>query len=179
MERKKRGIVVLGHPRSGTTMLRRILNGHSNIACPGETHLMSACARFLHAELTADGVDMGVLSGLTFAGFQQEDVIARLRDLALGFYSEYAKNQSVERWAEKTAVDSFFIDEIDQVFNEDVLYLGIIRHGVDVALSCEDFTKATGVFLENFQPYIRRFNQPLEAYVQSWNDCEQKHACAG
>ncbi|MCA9663328.1 MAG: sulfotransferase, partial [Myxococcales bacterium] len=32
------GIIVLGAPRSGTTLLRRLLDAHPNIACPPETY---------------------------------------------------------------------------------------------------------------------------------------------
>ena len=40
------GIVVLGVPRSGTTLLRRLLQAHPHIACPPETNLLSAASRF-------------------------------------------------------------------------------------------------------------------------------------
>jgi protein-tyrosine sulfotransferase len=34
------GVVVLGFPRSGTTLLRRLLESHHDLCCPPETHLL-------------------------------------------------------------------------------------------------------------------------------------------
>src|SRR5262249_42673199 len=104
------GIIVMGAPRSGTTLLRRILDAHPDIACPGETNLLAACARFLHSETIAEGVDIGVLAGLEFAGFAEDAVLEALREFAFGFHREYAKRQGKPRWACKTAFDVFYWD---------------------------------------------------------------------
>ena len=40
-------VVLLGFPRSGTTLLSRLLDAHPEISCPPETHLLSAASRFL------------------------------------------------------------------------------------------------------------------------------------
>lgn len=168
------GIVVLGHPRSGTTLLRRLINAHSRIACPPETHLLSACARFLDAEQNAHGVDIGVLAGLSFAGIEDEIVLEKLRAFAFSFLSEYAGNQGKPRWAEKTAFDSFHIDNIERLCGDHVYYLGIVRHGLDVAISSKDFCDAAGMYPRVMQEYIRRYSQPIEAFAHSWLDVNQK-----
>ena len=164
------GIIVLGHPRSGTTLLRRLLDGHPRISCPGETHLLNACARFLHAEITADGLDMGVLSGLHFAGFEDTEVLARLREFALAFPREYARRQGKPRWAEKTAIDTFYIPRIEALCGDQVYFIGIIRHGLDVALSCRDLLDASGILLRELHRYVCRYPQLLEAFCHAWAD---------
>ncbi len=168
------GIIILGHPRSGTTLLRRLLDAHPNIACPGETHILSACARFLHAETAADGIDMGVLAGLEFAGFDEHEVLARLRELAFGFSRDYAKRQGKARWAEKTAVDAFHVDEIDRLCGDHAYFILIVRHGLDVAVSCKDMTDATGAYLEDLHRYVRQNTRPHEAFCRSWIDVTAK-----
>ena len=50
------GIIVLGAPRSGTTLTQRLLAAHPQIACPPETYLLRACSRFLHEEKTVPSV---------------------------------------------------------------------------------------------------------------------------
>ena len=167
---RPRGTLLVGHPRSGTTLLRRLLNAHSQIAAPPETHLFSACARFIEADLTADGVDMGVLAGLHFAGFDDTDVMRRLREFACGFLDEYAKRQGKQFWVEKTAFDIFYLREIEQLCRDQIFYLGIIRHPLDVAVSCKDFCDAAGVFPKPIHRYIRKYPQPIEAFVRSWAD---------
>ena len=55
------GIIILGCPRSGTTLLRRLFDAHPNIAAPGESYLLTAAARFLTGETMVDGMDDGLL----------------------------------------------------------------------------------------------------------------------
>ncbi len=168
--RDRRGVVVVGHPRSGTTLLRRLLNAHPAIASPPETHLLSACARFLAHDLTADGVDMGVLAGLHFAGFTDAEVLEKLRGFAFSFLQEFARREGKPRWAEKTAFDIFHLPTIETLCGDEVAYLGIIRHPLDVAVSCLDFCQATGVYPAPMHAYIQRYAQPVEAFVRSWLD---------
>ena len=94
------GIVILGSPRSGTTLLRRVLDAHPNIAAPGETYLLTACARFLAEDKVVDGMDIGVLNGLGFLGFEGADVVARLREFAFGFREDHAAREGKGRWCE-------------------------------------------------------------------------------
>ncbi|MBB5212112.1 sulfotransferase family protein [Microbulbifer hydrolyticus] len=166
----KKGVVILGHPRSGTTLLRRIFNAHPEFASPPETHLLGACARFIDADYTADGVDMGVLSGLNFAGFEDEEVLSRLKELAFGFLDTFAQNHGKRRWAEKTAFDIFCADAIERIFGDSVFYLGIIRHPLDVAVSSVEFCATAGVYPSSMHPYIKRHPRPVEAFAHSWAD---------
>ena len=124
-----RGIILLGMPRSGTTLLRRLLDGHPNIAAPGETFLLRATARFLETERIADGIDYGVLGGLGAAGYAEEEVLGRLRHLAFGFLDEIAAGEGKPRWAAKTAVDSFYLDRIDRIYGAHASFVCLVRHG--------------------------------------------------
>ncbi|WP_299084262.1 sulfotransferase [uncultured Paraglaciecola sp.] len=171
--KKDDGIVILGHPRSGTTLLRRLLNGHENLHCPGETHVLNACARFIQAEHTADGLDMGVLAGMSFVGMSDGQVLDKLRHFAFELLS-FSTQNTTKRWVEKTAADSFYIDEIDTLFGEHAKFIGIVRHGLDVAISCKEFSDASGMYINMFKSYIRQYEQPIEAMLHSWMDVTYK-----
>jgi hypothetical protein len=164
------GIVVLGAPRSGTTLLRRLLDAHPSIACPGETHLLRSCARFLERERGAEGLEIGVLSGLAFAGFPEDEVLARLRRFAFGFHEEHARRQGKTRWAEKSAFDAFHLEAIERLCGDEVTYVLLLRHGLDVVLSLRDFTEKTQGYLHELHDYVRRHPRPLVAFAHAWND---------
>jgi len=164
------GIIVMGAPRSGTTLVRRILDAHPDIACPGETNLFAACARFLHSETIAEGVDVGVLSGLEFAGFDEASVLRALRELAFGFHREYAKRQGKSRWASKTAFDAFYWDAIERLCGEHAYFVCVQRHGLDVACSLKELCDTNGVYLGELHDYIKRYPRPLEAFCHAWVD---------
>jgi protein-tyrosine sulfotransferase len=165
---KKDGIVILGAPRSGTTLLRRLLNAHPNIACPGETYLLSSCARFLRSDRLADGANMGVLSGLNFAGFERDLVLGELREFAFSFLRRYAEQQGKARWAEKTAIDVFYLEEIEALCGDQVQFVCLSRHGLDVAASCEELVATNGAIPLELHDYVRGNNKPLEAYCEAW-----------
>lgn len=162
------GIVILGAPRSGTTLLRRILDAHPNIAAPGETYLLTACARFLAEDKVVDGMDIGVLNGLGFLGFEGDDVVSRLRDFAFAFRAEHAAREGKGRWCEKTAVDAFHVDAIERLCGDHAHFVCVVRHGIDVALSMLDWTVKAQAFPPELHDYVRRTPRPVEAFALAW-----------
>ncbi|GIW39435.1 MAG: hypothetical protein KatS3mg076_0012 [Candidatus Binatia bacterium] len=164
------GILVLGPPRSGTTLLRRLLDAHPRIACPPETNVFAACGRFLRSEKTADGVGIGVLEGLEYAGFSREDVLSRLRELAFSFHREYASRQGKARWAAKTAFDAFYLPEIEALCGDRCAYVCLERHGLDVACSIQELCEKNGAYLRELHDYVVRYPAVLEAFAHAWAD---------
>ena len=166
----KPGIVVLGSPRSGTTLLRRLLDAHPNIACPPETYLLSAAARFLHEDRFASGLGIGVVDGLCFAGFDEAEVRAGLRALVFGFLDDYAARVEKPRWAEKTAFGAFHLGGIRRLLEGHVKFVCIHRHGLDVAASLADLVTKTGGYVDELHAYLIREPEPLAAFAQAWVD---------
>jgi len=170
------GIVVLGAPRSGTTLVRRLLNAHPDIVCPPETNLLSASSRFLHEEQSAEGLRIGVLSGLAFAGFPEDDVIDRLRQLVLGFYREIVKASGKRIWAEKTAFDIFHLDGVERLMGPSCRFLCVCRHGLDVACSMKELSDSMDRYLPELHYYVQRYSSPLEAMAHAWVDANARLA---
>lgn len=168
--RTKPGILILGAPRSGTTLLRRLINAHPAIACPGENYLFGAAARFLRRDPTLQGVSMDVVTGLAYAGFDEAEVLGRLRRLVFGFHEDYAKAQGKPRWATKSAADGFYLEDIERLCGDDVRYVCLVRHGLDVCVSVQDLTNENGAYLAELHDYVRRWPRPMEAFAHAWVD---------
>lgn len=162
------GIVVLGCPRSGTTLLRRLLDAHPAIAAPGETYLLTAAARFLEGETMVDGLEVGVVNGLGFLGFPPDEVIARLRDFAFAFRREHAAREGKRLWLEKTAVDAFHLDAITRLCGDHVHYLCVVRHGLDVVCSMQDWVAKSQAYPSELHRFIRETPRPFEAFSRAW-----------
>ena len=164
------GIVILGMPRSGTTLLRRLLDAHPAICCPPETNVLSAAARFLREEAFAGGVSMGVLSGLSFAGIDEQVVVARLRQLVFGLLQDICRQSRKKRWAEKTAFNIFHLDQIEQLCLGPCRFLCLVRHPLDVVCSLKELTDKMEMYVAELHRYIRQYPAPLEAFAHAWVD---------
>ena len=164
------GIVVLGTPRSGTTLLRRVLGAHPAIASMGESNLLGACARFLESEQIAEDVEIGVLAGLGQAGFARGEVLARLREFAFAFHRDHAARVGKPRWIEKTAFDAFHVEQIEELCGDHAYFLCVIRHGLDVACSLQELSEKNGGYLADLHDYVRQHPRPLEAFTHAWVD---------
>lgn len=160
--------MVLGCPRSGTTLLRRLLDAHPAIAAPGETYLLTAAARFLEGETMVDGLEVGVVNGLGFLGFPPDEVIGRLRDFVFSFRREHAAREGKRLWLEKTAVDAFHLDAITRLCGDRVHYLCVVRHGLDVVCSMQDWVAKSQAYPRELHRFIRQTPRPLEAFAEAW-----------
>jgi hypothetical protein len=136
--------VIVGVPRSGTTLLRIMLDAHSALAIPPETGFLP---RLVALDAVADGgrAACETIAGtetwpdfhLEAAAFERE--IERLApctpaDVARAFYRMYASRFGKSRWGDKTPTYGTEMDLIAGLLPE-AHFLHIIRDGRDVMLS--------------------------------------------
>ena len=117
-------IFVVGCQRSGTTMVRLILDSHSRISCGPETRFLEDMQRIV-------GSDWKRLSQY---GFTQEEWLRRIAAFFGGIQSDYAKGRGKERWADKSPRYAMNLDFILRLF-PDAQVVHVIRDGRDVAVS--------------------------------------------
>jgi protein-tyrosine sulfotransferase len=113
--------------RSGTTLLRLIVDSHSRVACPPESFFLLPLSHILE--------DAKALEGLKAMGFDEEHVVDRLREHASYFFEVYAGIHGKVRWADKTPSYVDCLDFIERLYGPDCRYVMIYRHGLDAACS--------------------------------------------
>ncbi|HET8600730.1 MAG TPA: sulfotransferase [Segeticoccus sp.] len=123
-EHMPRPIFVVGCQRSGTTMLRLMLDSHRNISCGPETRFLADLERVV-------GADWPRLSRY---GFSQEEWLVRIAQFFGGIQSDYARANGKTRWADKSPRYALSIDFLCRVF-PDAQFVHVIRDGRDVAVS--------------------------------------------
>jgi hypothetical protein len=122
-----RPILVIGSPRSGTTLLRMILDSHPRISCGEETH-------FLRELEPITGKHWRMLEPY---GFPKDYWLERIRGLYTGFQADYLARRGKARWAEKDPTYTLLLPYIGELF-PDALYLHLVRDGHDVVASYRD-----------------------------------------
>jgi hypothetical protein len=117
-------IFIVGCHRSGTTLLRLILDSHPNISCGPET-------RFLRdlKHLTRDS-----WSQLSLYGFPREYWHAKVATMFGSFQQDYANRRGKRRWADKTPLYAMSLDYIIELFPH-AQVIHVIRDGRDVVAS--------------------------------------------
>jgi hypothetical protein len=120
-------IFVIGAPRSGTTLLRLILDSHPRISCGEETHFLRDLEAIVgrHWRLVAS------------YGIERDWWLERLRRLYLDFQAEVLAVSGKARWAEKDPTYTLVLAFIDELF-PDALYVHLVRDGHDVVASFRD-----------------------------------------
>jgi hypothetical protein len=120
-------VFVIGSPRSGTTLLRLILDSHPRISCGEETHFLRDLEAVVgrHWELVA-----------TY-GLPREWWIKHIRELYQAFQAEVLARSGKVRWAEKDPTYTLHLPFIEELF-PDALYVHLLRDGYDVIASFRD-----------------------------------------
>lgn len=115
--------------RSGSTMLRLILDSHENIAIGPETGFMGAVAATKAIPGWTYGKDWYRRLDWTEAELDE-----RLRLFYTGMFQRYAASQGARRWGDKTPFHTGHAAAMAQVF-PDAVFVGIVRHPGAVAVS--------------------------------------------
>jgi len=121
-------IFIVGAPRSGTTVMRYIIDSHPNIFCPHiETFYFDVIKPFLKASHIWD-------SQYEKTQFSRDDYNTWIRDSFLQLIANFGSNTSKKRFAEKTPSHTQTMDIIKEVF-PDAQFIHMIRNGYEVCSS--------------------------------------------
>jgi Sulfotransferase family len=135
-------VIVLGVGRSGTTLLRVMLDRSSQIAIPYESFFVTPLAHRHGSRPNIDSFvdDLGRFYQLYEWGISPEDVRPRLREgmttgeAIASVFEVYAEHEGKPRWGDKTPLYMQHLGLLERLF-PDARYVHLIRDGRDAALS--------------------------------------------
>lgn len=118
-------IFIAGCYRSGTSMLRQILDAHPRISSGAEDPSLYSIAQ----------TDTEMLARtLSHCGYPAEQWYSNVRHLVEDVHRRYAESQGKTRWALKAPENSYIIPYLDKLY-PDCQVVHIVRHPRDVIAS--------------------------------------------
>jgi protein-tyrosine sulfotransferase len=160
-------IFIVCNARSGSTLLRCLLDCHPEIACPGETRLAQLISHFieLHTQLAGGSSSAVIGAGAPVTRDLEQQVGGIITDLM----SPYMVQRGKTVWCDKSLFTVDFIDQVLQVF-PDARYVCLHRHAMDVIASSLDACR-WGYRHYGLGPYIQRSTDNfVDGLAEYWTD---------
>lgn len=139
-------IFIVGSPRSGTTLMRSIIDAHPHIFCPPcETFLFSLLNPIFNGRIWKDHYAQLPLD--------RTWLISWMRRFVLELFAALGKKIGKYRWTEKTPSHVRFMSFISEVF-PDAQFIHMIRDGRKVVSSLKDMDWAPKDINKNIENWI-------------------------
>jgi hypothetical protein len=169
---------VVGVNRSGTTLLRMMLDAHPQLTVPPETHFLPELIDVADAGNPTPEALLATITGQREwgdFGLSEEELLERFRaldpltagDALRAFYEAYAERVGKPRWGEKTPIYVKSMRKIESALPE-ARFVHVIRDGRDVALSIRDRATKDHPIDRIADRWVRR--EVIDFYELPWDD---------
>jgi protein-tyrosine sulfotransferase len=165
-----RPIFVISCMRSGSTLFRYLLNTHERLVCPPETRFLVPLKDFLsNPEFT---------QALNANRCKPVDVQSGVRHFINAFMALHTKRAGKPRWIDKSPNYYRILPFLDELFQEDILYLFLVRHPLDSVCSLQEFFTYSSKY--SFDPEVARivnnFGNDKYGCAKYWVDVYERIA---
>jgi hypothetical protein len=180
MRFSSRPTFILGHRRSGTTLLAWLLDSHPNIAAVPENSLCRSLLVDNEIEIREHRLPIILAqTSLDIPGEPRAQFFNRIACLIDRVFADYAARCGKRRWVEKELFLYPSIDLLDMVFGYRAQYIYIVRHGLDVAFSSsERFGRRMGTLVRygslNLHNHLRTWVNANEALMDFFDRNEDR-----
>jgi hypothetical protein len=157
-------VFILSCERSGSTLLRYIVDTHAEICSPGQLYLGQLC-RDLYTTIF---YSLGQTIGATSEEERGRAVAAEVRRVVDELMGKYARAKGKRMWCDKTTLNLQHLKILNTVF-PDAKWLCLYRHSMDVAYSSIECSRLG--FMPELAPYVRKNPENIvAAMVENWVD---------
>ncbi|MBV9448279.1 MAG: sulfotransferase [Streptosporangiaceae bacterium] len=159
-------VFILTASRSGSTLLRFILDSHPDLACPPETSIASVCAGLARTWDILDSAGSGSGRPVHELAPLPPHAAVAVREAIDRVYGHYLERRGKRRWCDKS-LDSFqFADLITQVYPE-AKFICLYRHCMDVIASGVEVCP-WGLHRFGFDPFVAQYPGNSVAAIGSY-----------
>jgi len=155
-------VFLVASARSGSTLMRFLIDEHPNIACPPEMDLAEAClalCRVVRALESQPGEGRGEKAGLSEARTVMDDLL-----------QQYLRSRNKRRWCEKSPGSVRYLPLLAKLWPE-AQFVCLYRHCIDVVHSGLR-ASPWGLHAYGFAPYAAAHpTNSLAALISYWIDC--------
>lgn len=161
-------VFVLCHARSGSTLLRFLLDAHPDLACPPETNLPTLCAQLATVWSLIEGAPLSPNRGDEPPDIP-EAAIAGIRHTMDMMVGSYLRRRGKLRYCDKSLGTARYADLLMRVYPE-AKFLCVYRHPMDVIASGIEACP-WGLSGFGFDPYISETpGNAVLALARFWAD---------
>jgi protein-tyrosine sulfotransferase len=164
-------VFILTASRSGSTLLRVMLDSHPRLACPPETMITSAC---MQLAMTCDVLENAGSASLAAddSGTLPAAIRATVRAAVDRAYGPYLAHRGKQRWCDKS-LDSYMHAELMAQVYPEAKFICLFRHCMDVIASGVEACP-WGLQRYGFDPFVAQHPGNSVAAVGSyWLSCAQ------
>lgn len=145
-------VFILTASRSGSTLLRFILDSHKDLACPPETAIGQTCAQLALTWDILENADAGGARLVPGPAALDPEAIAAIREAADRVYGRYLRRRGKRRWCDKSLDNFQHAELISQVYPH-ARFICLYRHCMDVIASGIEACP-WGVHRYGFDPFV-------------------------
>lgn len=154
-------IFILCCDRSGSSLLRYIVDTHPDIASPAELNLGEVCQN-LYYLLKGTLGEVSKVNDLE----KKNLLISEVRQIVSGIMTNYISAKNKKIWCEKSPRNLLFLKIIKEVF-PDAKYICLHRHAMDVVYSCLEASRLS-LMPEQLNYVCQNSGSIVGAMVQNW-----------
>jgi protein-tyrosine sulfotransferase len=156
---RDRPIIIGGSHRSGTTLVRRLLNGHPRIYCPPEIKFH----KDLLGQFPNDPIAHGRLGASMAAHGLPENVwLDEFGRAFIRCFELAAARNGKKRWADKNPENTINIRHWDRLLGRDFDFILVVRHPFDIIASIDEI-KMNRSIPTNFEDRVEH----VRTYIES------------
>lgn len=150
-------IIVGGCHRSGTSLVRRILNAHSRIYCGPEVKFF----RDFYNDYFKDPIRHLRFATTARAVLPEEEVLEVLGGAFIELHKRAAAKHSKARWADKNPENVLYLNQWSQLLGDNWVFVHVVRNPLDTIASMKEskFPLTIPSELDDRIAFYLRYNQ--------------------